>query len=238
MKRLCSAILLVGVVVLPARAQILWVLPDKTAGGKPSARVTFSRDLKPGQPDLLRQIGRVQVVVRGAGPEALLVNYAQEKDTLLVTDVGKGVSEVICLCRHGVTGPGKGAAALSNYYAKTYVGLAPRQMPPVGYLAEWDRMPLDVVPILDEEIGFQVQAVWRGRPLAGCAYTLLVPGRERPVEGRADGDGVIRLEPPGASGLYGICIRHAEDRVGEYEGRKYQQVRHYSTMTFPVLVGR
>jgi hypothetical protein len=238
MKRLCSAILLVGVVVLPARAQVLWVLPDKTVGGKPSARVIFSHDLKPGQPDLLRQIGRVQVVVRGAGAEALLVNYLQEKEVLLVTDVGKGLSEVLCLCRHGVTGHGKGPAALSNYYAKTYVGLAPRQMPPVGYLAEWDRMPLEVVPILDEEVGFQVQAVWRGRPLAGCAYTLLVPGREKPVEGQADGDGLIWLERPGAIGLYGICIRQTETRIGEYEGKQYQQVRHYSTMTFPVIVGR
>jgi hypothetical protein len=137
-----------------------------------------------------------------------------------------------------VTGPEKGPAALINYYAKTYVGLAPRQMPPVGYLAEWDRMPLEVVPILDEEIGFQVQAVWRGKPLAGAAYTLLVPGREMPVEGRANGNGLIWLEQVGASGLYGICIRHAEARAGEYEGKKYQEVRHYSTMTFPVLVGR
>jgi hypothetical protein len=233
MNRLCSTILLLGVVALPARAQVVWVLPGEPGGEKPAARVIFNHELRPGQPDLLRRIGSAQVFVRGEGGDAVPVKYVEGKDALLVLEVGKGLSEVICLGR-GVFQDGEAPAALVHYYAKTYVGLSPPGMPPVGYLREWRGMQLEAVPILDQQ-GFRVQAVWRGRPLARCAYTLLVPGKARPVEGRADGDGLIWLPEPPAGGLYGVCFRHAEARAGGFQGEKYEEVRHYSTMTFPVL---
>jgi hypothetical protein len=236
MKRLCSALLLTGVVVLPARAQVVWVLPGGAGEEKPAARLIFSDKPEAGKPGPLAEIGSVEVFVRGRGGEAEPVKYTKGKDALLVPEVGSGLWEVIGLGRRGVAGDGQAPAALVHYYAKTYVGLTPPQMPPLGYLREWRGMQLEVVSILDQQ-GFRAQAVWRGRPLARCAYTLFVPGKEKPVEGRANADGLFWLEESTAGGQYGICLRHVEARAGEYKGKKYKEVRHYSTITFPVLAG-
>jgi hypothetical protein len=67
MKRLCSAILLAGVLVSPARAQVVWVLPGEAGGGKPAARLIFSDQPESGKPGPLGALRSVEVFVRGRG---------------------------------------------------------------------------------------------------------------------------------------------------------------------------
>src|SRR5262245_60514259 len=91
MKRLCSAILLTGVVVLPARAQVVWVLPGGGGEEKAAARLVFSDKPESGKPGPLKAINSVQVFVRGRGGEAEPVKYTKGKDALLVPEVGPGL---------------------------------------------------------------------------------------------------------------------------------------------------
>src|SRR5262249_4528300 len=73
------------------------------------------------------------------------------------------------------------------------------------------------------------EVVWDGKPLPEAQVVVLVPGKEKPAELKADKDGAFTV-PASQGGLYGIRARHIQDRAGEEDGKKYKEVRHYATL--------
>ena len=45
---------------------------------------------------------------------------------------------------------------------------------------------------------------------------------------------MVALARPKSPGVYAIRARHVEAKAGEQGGKKYKEVRYYSTLTFPV----
>ena len=64
MKTWNSALLVVFLAVLPARAHFIWIVPDKVGDNGSSARVFFSDNLKPDNPEMLAKIARTELFVR------------------------------------------------------------------------------------------------------------------------------------------------------------------------------
>jgi uncharacterized GH25 family protein len=236
MKRLCCTLLFLAAAAAPARAHFLWVLPGEAGG----VRVVFSDTPRPDDPDLLKKVAETEVFVRGAGGQTAQSKVTMGKEALEASAPGEGMRTVAAVCRYGVTQRGKGDPFLLTYYAKGFVGLNLEQSAeevPAAFGQNWDKLPLEIVPVLPKKTAPFVRVLWRGKPLAEAEYVLLVPGRDTPVEGKSDTDGLVRIEEPTKPGVYGIRVRHVEAKEGEVDGKKYKEVRSYATLTLPVAPG-
>src|SRR5262249_61256545 len=134
--------------------------------------------------------------------------------------------------RYAATRRGGAPAFLLNYYARGFAGIKPKEGPDPKFIENvltkpWDKLPLEVLPVLEGKP--QGKVIWQGKPVADAEVTLLVPGKDKPVELKTDKDGLFALEEPTVSGLYGVRARHVEKKEGELDGKKYKEVRHYAT---------
>jgi hypothetical protein len=236
MKRLCCTLLILAATAAPARAHFLWVLPGE--GG--SVRIVFNDTPKPDDPDLLKKVAHTQVYVRGAGGQTAESKVTVGKEALEASAPGEGMRTVAAVCRYGVTQRGKGEPFLLTYYAKGFVGLNLEQKPadlPAGFSQPSDKLPLEIVPVVGAKSGPAVRVLWQGKPLPDAEYVLLVPGQDKPVEGKSDKEGLIGIEVPTKPGVYGIRVKHVEAKEGELDGKAYKEVRSYATLTLPITLG-
>jgi hypothetical protein len=89
-------------------------------------------------------------------------------------------------------------------------------------------MTLDVVPAKD---GFGAIAVYfRGKPLAKAKLEIYAPNGWK-QERRADDQGIAAFSLPWR-GQYVVEVTYLEKAPGEYEGAKYEALRHRATLTF------
>jgi uncharacterized GH25 family protein len=228
MKRWCGVCLLLAVTALPAPAHFVWIVPDQ--GG---ALVIFSDNLQPDAKVPVTKIAATEVFALGEDGKATALKAVEGKDAYRVEAPGKGVV-LVGVCRYGVVQKGKAEPFLLVYCAKALVGARPRARM-TAFLQPTDRLPLDIVLIATKEIGGEPRARlhWQGKPLAGAEVVVLPPGYDKPLEGKTDKDGTFALARPKEAGLYAIRARHVEAQGGEQGGKKYKEVRYYSTLTFP-----
>jgi hypothetical protein len=78
-----------------------------------------------------------------------------------------------------------------------------------------------------------VHALWQGRPLPAADVKADPAGRER-IEGTTGNSGEFSVAAS-QSGLYAFLVKHVEPAPGERHGKKYANVRHYSTLV--VVIG-
>jgi uncharacterized GH25 family protein len=218
----------------PARAHFVWLLPWEEAGKEPAVRLLFSEDLRVFDPDLLSKIAHAEVFVRNADDQTRTIKTVFAKDQLKATMPAEVVREVGAVCRYGVFQRGGVEPFLLNYYAKTFVGLEDWANPPGLFGKAWDKLPLEIVPVLPKKDAPRLRVLWRGKPVADAEVVLLVPGIADKVEARTDKDGVFSLTPPKKGGFYGLRVLHKEARAGEYKGKKYKEVRHYATLVLRI----
>jgi N-acetylneuraminic acid mutarotase len=121
-----------------------------------------------------------------------------------------------------------GAPFLLQYYAKTGPALGQSQ---------WDsiptakHLPLDVTP---QQAADKVQLTvrWQGEPVAG-AEVKVAGGVLEDFTAETNKQGQVEF-PASQAGLYSIRARHIENTSGELEGKKYQSIKHYSTLALQV----
>jgi uncharacterized GH25 family protein len=233
MKRFATLVVAFFLVAAPARGHFIWLLPNESDKDKPTARVVFSDGPAPGAAELIKKIDKVAVYSRGLDLKTTELKTTEDKDALQVGGLEKGPQVLGAVLKYGVHQKGTEDPALIHYYAKSYVGENLQKAPPKNLMKPWDKLALEIVPLVDEKNTIQV--LWQAKPLAGAEVVLYVPGRTEPVEGVTDKDGLFQVAIPKANGVYGIRALYTEKgNAGEYEGKKYAVVRHYATLTFPV----
>jgi hypothetical protein len=226
MKRWCCACLLFCVIAPPARAHFVWIVPDQAG-----ALLIFSDTLQPDAKVPVTKIAATEVFVGGAGGKFEPLKATLAKDAYRVELPARGRPVVLgALCRYGVVQKGKADPFLLLYCARALVG-AMLQDSPEEFWQPAERLPLNVILI---EGKLQARVLWQGKPLADAEVAVLAPGAAQPAEGKTDKDGVIALGRPTIPGVYAIRARHVEAKEGEEGGKKYKEVRYYSTLTFPV----
>lgn len=98
---------------------------------------------------------------------------------------------------------------------------------PAGRAVE-PSMTLDVVPA---KPGFEALSVhFRGQPLAKAKLDIYAPNGWK-QEQRTDDNGIAAVRLPWR-GQYVVEVTHIEKAPGEYEGAKYEAVRHRATLSF------
>jgi hypothetical protein len=91
--------------------------------------------------------------------------------------------------------------------------------------------PLEITPVASgSQVAFRVTA--QGSPRAGVEVAVWVPGEKAARAVKTDDTGTT----PGFAkpGEYSVRCTVTETRDGEFEGRKYSQVRHHATLVTAV----
>lgn len=163
---------------------------------------------------------------------ALTARDAGGKETKLRTEKGDGnfyrakLPEkslvVFGVTEAGVTQRGDDPPLLSFYYPKVIVGDPFAKGTATG-------AALELVPVKDGD-GVRFQVLAAGKPVAGVEVTVGLPGADEdksPVV-KTDKDG--RTEAFAARGRYCVAARQAENKPGEFGGKRYTAVRHTATL--------
>jgi N-acetylneuraminic acid mutarotase len=148
------------------------------------------------------------------GEEALEAAIPSEADT-----------PVVLRSIYGVRTKGE-ESYLLKYYAKSYLSPLPGGWKKVGDI---DRLSLEIVPLLESD-GVKLHVLWKGEPLPKAQVVASGPGLKDRWEAETDENGTC-LCPVHATGLYSIRTKHVEVVAGEHDGKKYTEVRNYSTLS-------
>lgn len=113
---------------------------------------------------------------------------------------------------------------LLQYYAK-----AARS---VEAAAQDARLPLELFLRRDQST-LVATLKHNGKPVPLASVKLHEPDADKPRDLTTDAAGVLRF-PAAKPGLYGLRAAVAETKKGAHEGKPYDLIRHYSTLTFTV----
>jgi len=205
-------------VASPAAAHFIWLVPTPNAA---EALMVFSDSLEPDANVPINKIAQTKMFARTAtgAAEGKLV---EQKDSYVYRITGKQPLEVAGVCEYGVLDK-KGQKYLLAYYAKTILGEDSKT--PMGY--GWDKLPLEVVRT---KTPGTFAVLWHGKPAARAEVTLLLPDEET-REIKLNAESQFQLgEIKGSTGSkIGLRAKLIEAKAGEVAGKKYDEVRHYST---------
>jgi len=122
MKRFLSALLVLAVVALPARAHFLWIVPDKAAAGKPlTAKGIFSESLEPDANVPITKVAQTKLFLRTADGKTSEGKWTEDKHAYTITLPDDKARLVAGICQYGVFQHGKEEPVLLNYSAKPVV---------------------------------------------------------------------------------------------------------------------
>jgi hypothetical protein len=196
-------------------AHFVWIQAEPHASPA-VVRVTFGELPDAGEPGLAARIAKTELFAHGASFRAEPAEDGLE--ARLPTPCPAAIDAV---CDYGVV-TRQGATFLLQYTARTQTrpeaaddASSPlREHPRLVWLAAGDGQPV-------------VQALWRGKPVAGAVVKVFEPEGE-PREVRSEADGRV---PVALSSGVSLLLRVVEERPGQRDGRDYREIRHYATLT-------
>lgn len=200
-------VLLIG----PAAAHFMFIVPARENPAQ--ALVVFSEELEPDDNVNVELIGRAQI---RAGGQILSMTKVEHAYRL---ELPQSASVVGGECQYGVLQRGNAKPFLLLYYAKLIRG--DRQQAPVANL------PLEIVA----REGGRFVVLFRGKPVKGAEVHVVAPKKKGPVTTDENGEFELDVSQPE---LYGLRARHIEATGGEKDGKKYEEIRHYTTLVFRV----
>jgi uncharacterized GH25 family protein len=234
MKHYALSLLVLAVAALSAPAHFVWFLPGTDA--KPSeVHIVFSDRLEADDVVPIQKIARTQVYARAADGRKIPLKSTEVEGALRIHVPEKEPRLLAATCRYGVVQKGQDEPFLLLYHAKTVAGGNAKTALPAGAYQSDPDLPLDIVPTRNAPLACRV--LWHGKPLPETEVVLLVPGQRKPVTRTTDKNGMVELPSPKEAGLYGIRARQVAKKAGELEGKKYSEVRHYTTLTLSVTAG-
>lgn len=227
MRSAFGGLLAVLVVVKTTSAHFPWLVCDETKSPA-KVEVYFAEYAEPGQAELVENIkaAKVRPVTAKGLADALAMKVSE--DGLVGTLPASDVPRLLVLEHdYGVITRGPDTFLL-RYYAKTG--------PELGSMA-WEKvnvgehLPLDIVPTRKgDKVALQVN--WYGKPAKGAEVSIAGPNIDE-IKENTDETGIIEF-PVGDEGLYSIRARYAVDESGEHDGKKYEEVRYYTTLALNV----
>ena len=210
-----------------AQAHFVWVAHGTGDDNSREVKVYFGEAAQPDAAKYLDMVTRLNVWHRGGAD-----NYTS-LDLHKVESNGKawfrgnlpsaqGVIEATCL--FGVFSHGE-KSLLLKYYAKSLKSDAKNG------LSRSRKLDLDVVPHLVDG-AMMIGVFWKGQPLEG-SQVVVSPPKGEPLELETDSRGVASLQSP-PPGAYQVRARQIVKENGEFDGQKFDEAQHYSTLTFAV----
>jgi len=227
------AFLMIALAAGPARAHFIFLIPSSD---QKSAKMVFSDTLGPDEGVPITKAAKTKLFALDADGKTIDVKMTEQKHHYDVTVSGKSPFMIGGVCEYGVLNK-KGDPYLLMYYPKTVLVASVREDPTES---AWmnvgsKRLPLDIVKGGKGE--WQIKVLFKMKPLPGAEATVLFDAEAIPdVSVKTDAAGEIDLASAmKAVGrkdlkLIGIRVKHVENKSGEFDGKKYTEVRHYATI--------
>ncbi len=209
--------------VQTAQAHFVWIVP----AGDGTAKLIFSDSLDPDDNVPISKIAQTVVTARGASLKSIPVTKTAKADHFLLslpTKSSQG-AEIRGACTYGVLQK-TGEPYLLSYCAKT--SLTP--LGPISSKAA-PALPLEIVAV--ESGKFAV--LWNGKATADVEVVAMLPKMNSSRKILVNKDGSFTIQDlTAAPGMVGLRAKMVEKKAGELSGKKYTEVRHYTTWTFNV----
>ena len=225
MKRLLIALALAGLPAL-AQAHYLWLEKHGAQSRLYFGEINEVRERSPGRLDEIP----APKVWSGEGADKREYSVSRTATHFaLAAPAGKAVAAPLLASETGIgvkdwTKFGLGIVK-PNFYARNLAGPVKGQVAPA--------LPLDIVPVAGKKNTFQV--FFNGAPLPKAKVAIVAPN-DWTQDGRTDAQGQISLPTPWR-GTYLLEVIHKEVTAGEFEGKKYESLRHRMTLTFTQASG-
>jgi Kelch motif len=228
---LATALLVFSLFGSTAQAHFLWVVADApvknfadSSQNRPGKiQVYFSESATADDPELLTRVKHAKVWYREKNGNVSPAQVAIGNDAL-ETGVEQPFDVAGVSCSYGVL-ERQGETFLLEYSGKSYTQEAPLHWQPISNI---QILPLELHPARHGE-KLIITATWQGQPTANVAISVSSDQQAR-FELITNDQGQIEFVPV-ASGLLSIRGKYVEQRAGEHDGKPFQAVRHYSTLS-------
>lgn len=203
-----------------ASAHMVYVVPS--ADGK-TVVVVFSDSLAPDEKVKMTKVAGLKLYACSADGKPTACDCKQE-DHKFTADLAAGTKLVFGEATYGLMTKSE-KPTLLVYHPKAVLGGTTGEKAALG-----DKAALEVVPFTAEgKTRFRLLA--KGKPVADSEGGVLLPdGKKEKL--KTDKDGYTSAFE--GSGQYAVWLRHVEAKVGEHDGKKYEEVRHYATLVVDV----
>lgn len=189
--------------------------------GPTALHVYFAETAEPDDPALLDRLGGAEAWRIEANGESQPLALKKGENSLMVPVSGSGPAAYVLRKDYGVLARGGQLPFRLMYYAKTHSGRDAWEIDTA------DRLRLDIVPSRKgDELTLTI--LWNGKPLPEAE--VIVQGGIESIEGKTDAEGRFTCRPSDPD-LFSIRAKHVEAGSGEREGERYDETRHYATLT-------
>jgi Domain of unknown function (DUF4198)/Kelch motif len=218
---------LVAAIVLTAsafaQAHFLWIAPDSSPH-ESQVHVYFSETPEADDPSLLSRLDGLKLREISMDGKSHDLKTIIGKQSIVAIPVATAPAQSFSLNHtYGLFGRG-GEPSLLVYHSRMYPASARNQWQPP---ASKQQLPLELVPALADG-KLVVRVLWKGQPLADAEMKGEAAG-QRKIDGKTDASGsyaIAASEP----GIYAFRAKHIEPVAGTHGGKKYANIRHYSTL--------
>jgi uncharacterized GH25 family protein len=235
MHKLLGLFLCVVMIASTAEAHFIWVqvLPPVANTTVPVVQLSFGETPAPGEAHLVNKVQQSKVYpLVAVGAEAKPLELAVVKQDDVASWQGSAPAKDLlgleASCDYGVLAKG-GAPFWLNYYAKHLTTGWEKQTT----TSRGKHLTLEVVPTTTAA-GLELLVLWNGKPLPNAKVTVDKPdNRSTDLTTNEQGVAVFR---EGVTSLLAVLVSHSEPTAGERDGKKYESIKHYSTLTIPVAL--
>lgn len=208
---------------LSAQAHFVWVALSPEAN---QASLYFGEGPEPSEAFLLDRVKQAEVYARTADGRYIPLKLEKEAEGAngrwTVTQKDARWDGLEALCDYGVSEKGK-----SPFWLKYYAKYLDNQSLKNSTLCESEKLPLDVIPSQAGD-GIRLRVQFHGKPVEG-AEVVITDDVYNETKLTTDADGNVLLKAPKAV-EYTVRAKWVEETSGEKEGKKYESIRHYSTV--------
>jgi uncharacterized GH25 family protein len=219
MRRILLSMLTSILVATFSFAHFVYVIPAKD--GK-TVTVVFSDSLDPDEGVPIEKIASLKLTCLSNGQETAVACKTGKHE--LTATVAPDTKVAFGTVTYGLMTRGE-KPNLLIYHPKAVLGDLSEKEATIGA-----KPPLEVVPVTaDGKTKFRLLAV--GKPVADAEGSLLMPdGKKEKLKTNKDGYTAAFA----GSGRFAVWMRHTDAKAGIYDGKKYDEVKHYATLVCDV----
>jgi uncharacterized GH25 family protein len=204
-----------------ASAHFVFVVPAKDAK---TIQVVMSEDLDPDADVPVEKIAATKLTVLTADGKTAPVAHTKGKDALTAT-LPADARLVYGTCAYGVMTKGGAKPYLLAYHPKAVLAGCDEKAATLGAAAAAEIVPVGTSGKM------AVLALAAGKPVADAEVNVMLPDGTKE---KAKTDAAGKTKPFTATGRYGAWAKVNEAKAGEFDGQKYDEIRHYATVVADV----
>jgi uncharacterized GH25 family protein len=213
------ACLLALALTTTAGAHFVFVVPDKDGS---SAKVVFSDDLSPDENVPVTKIAATKLTLRSGDSKPAALDWKKGDHCYDLKLSGKGFRVIQGTTEYGVLTKGKDKKEtfLLRYHPRAVVGVPAEPMKPDSEL------PVEIIPVF-EKGKLRLLVAAKGKAVADAEVNVILPDNNK-KKAKTDTKGLTDAFEE--AGRYGAYVLQSDDKPGERDGKKYDQVRNYATL--------